>query len=89
MLLNELTDEAMEAAARSGGALTVPMTAADESKVPAARLLHGKMSQLYTEAKRALTIARQRQQEQTDRHRRDTSRLYPVGGKAVLVHEGH
>ncbi len=84
MLLNELTDEAMEAAARSCGALTVPMTAANESKVPAARLLHGKMSRMYTEAKKALTIARQRQQEQTDRHRRDTSRLYPVGGKAVL-----
>ena len=55
-----------------------------ESRVPAARRLHGKMSQVYAEAKQSLAVARHRQQQQTDRHRKDTSLLYPVGGKALL-----
>ena len=83
-LLKELSAEALEAAANSDGALTVPMTAADESRVPAARHLHGKMSQVYAEAKQSLAVARHRQQQQTDRHRKDNSLLYPVGGKALL-----
>ena len=83
-MLKELSAEAFEAAANSDGALTVPMTAADESRMPAARRLHGRMSQMCAEAKQSLAVARHRQQQQTGRHRMDTSLLYPVGGKALL-----
>ena len=48
-----------------------------------ARRLHGKLFQVYAEAKQSLAVARHRQQQQTDPHRKDTSLFYPVGGKAL------
>ena len=83
-LRKNLTDAALEAAAEGGGTLTVPMSAADESKVPAARRLHGALAQMYNEARLALAVARNRQKLNTDPHRLDNSAAFDVGKKALL-----
>jgi hypothetical protein len=82
--LSEFTETELQTAAASKGSLTLPMTAADHSKVPAARKLHGKLSHVCAEAKIALEVARNRQKQDTDKHRRDNSAHYSVGGYALL-----
>ncbi len=46
-LMENLTLDEAEIAASADSSLTVPMTAADESRVPAARRLHGRMAEMH------------------------------------------
>lgn len=51
----------LEAATSSRFLLTVPMTTADESPVPAARLLHGAVADIHVRTRQALAVAGERQ----------------------------
>jgi hypothetical protein len=59
-----------------------PMRAVDESRMLAAKRLHGRMATLHTKTRQALTVANQRQKQYTHKHRREVE--YKVGGKFVL-----
>jgi hypothetical protein len=81
-LMEQLTDEDLENAIASNSPLTVPMTAADESRVPAAKRLHGRMVALHAKTRQALAVANQRQKQFADMHRREVE--YKVGDKVLL-----
>jgi hypothetical protein len=52
--LADLTDTDIESLSKRGVPLTIPMCARDESRVLAARRLHGSMSKVFAMARRAL-----------------------------------
>ena len=71
----------LSAAASAASSISVPITAADESNVPAARRLHGQMADMHARARAALAVANQRQQHFADTGRRE---LEFVEGDQVL-----
>ena len=86
-LMAALTDEELESAASADQcSLTMSMTPADESKVPAARRMYGRMSDMHARTRAALAIASQRQKQFADAGRRE---LEFVVGDQVLLSSKH
>jgi hypothetical protein len=81
-VMEQLTDEQLENAIASNSPLTVPMTAADESRVPATKRLHGRMAALHAKTRQTLAVANQWHKHFTDMHRREVE--YKVGDKGLL-----
>lgn len=82
-LMAALTDEELESAASADQcSLTMPMTPADESKVPAARRLYGRMSDMHARTRAALAVASQRQKQFADAGRRELE--FAVGDQVLL-----
>jgi hypothetical protein len=81
-LMEQLTDEQLENAIASNSPPIVPMTAADESCVLAAKRLHGRMAALHAKTRQALVVTNQRKKQFTDMHRREVD--YKTGDKVLL-----
>jgi hypothetical protein len=81
-LMEQVTNEEVENAIALNSPLTVPMTVADESRVFAAKRLHGRMAALHAKTRQALAVAIQWQKQFTDVHQREVE--YNVGDKALL-----
>ncbi len=61
-LMAEFTDDELESATPADQcSLTMPMTPADESKLPVARRLYGRMSDMHAHTRAALAVVSQRQ----------------------------
>lgn len=84
--LNDLSDSELQSVADTPGhgPTTLPMTKAGSSKMPATRNLHGKSTQVCADANKAISLARNRQKQQTDQRMRDNSSSY-VSGKQASV----
>ena len=81
-LFADLTDDEIESAASAESSITVPMTAADESRVPAAKRLHGEMAEMHARTRQALTVANARHKQYADAGRRELE--FAMGDQVLL-----